>query len=421
MYSLGLGKTDIGKQRKRNEDSLHLDNELGLYVISDGMGGHQAGDVASAAAVEVAARVVDEDKALVHRVASGRTQPDELLDLAREAVETACREVFQLSQSRPEYRGMGGTLTLLVVAGSKAVVAHVGDTRLYLVRGGEAHQLTTDHTLAAELVKGGVFTAEEAQHSRHNSVLTRALGIQQSVQVDTLLLDVLPEDRFLLCSDGMSHYIAGLPWLAQALAVDSDAGFDDLPDTLVDHANEAGGDDNIAVIVVRVKASRAERPMAVALTAEVEVKLDALSSVFLFEDLTLAQLSRILNACEVRRFGAGEVVQVEGERCHRMVVVLEGSLKVSRGDDAAAELQPGDALGEATLLHPRRVRATVRAAEPCRALLLERRAFMDLARERPWLGVDLLQRLGQRVARDLFRVQAGNDSRSAEQRAAGLL
>ena len=406
MYTLGIGKTDVGKNRSRNEDTVHVNSEHGLYVISDGMGGHQAGDVASAKAVEVASRALTEEMPLIRKVAEGREEAEVLEDLARKAVEAACREVYRMARSKLEYHGMGGTLTLLQVAGSKAAMAHVGDTRLYLVRDGEAHQLSTDHTLAAELIKGGVLTPETAKGNRYNSVLTRAIGNQESVQVDTLLLDVLPGDRFLLCSDGLSEYIEDEAWLARVMDASVD-DFEELPDVLVAHANDAGGSDNIGVVVVRVEAGRAERPLTVALTTDMEVKMDALTSVFLFEDLTLAQLSRILNNCEVQSHETGSVLLAEGEPCSRLLINLDGTLKVSRGDDTTAELEAGDHLGATTLLYPRQSQATVRAASPTRVLALEREDFLALAHERPWLGVALLQRLGRRLSRDLDRAMDG--------------
>ena len=412
MYTLGISKTDVGKKRSRNEDSVHADSERGLYIISDGMGGHQAGDVASAKAVEVARRVIAEETAVIRRVAEGREGPKALEDLVRKAVEAACREVHRMALSKLEYRGMGGTLTLLQVAGSKAAMAHVGDTRLYLMRDGEAHQLSTDHTMAAELIMAGVLTPETARGTRHNSVLTRAIGSQESVKVDTLLLDVLPGDRFLLCSDGLSEYIPDTSWLSRVMNTSSE-DFEELPDVLVAHANDAGGSDNIGVVVVRVQADRSERPLMVALTTDMEVKMDALTSVFLFEELTLAQLSRILNICQVQNHQTGDVLLPEGEPCSRLLINLDGKLMVSRGDDTTAELEAGDHLGATTLLYPRQIRATVRATCPTRVLVLKREDILALAQERPWLGVALLQRLGRRLSRDLDRALEGTALRKS--------
>ena len=151
--------------------------------------------------------------------------------------------------------------------------------------------------------------------------------------------------------------------------------------------------------------------LMVALANDMEVKMDALTSVFMFEELTLAQLSRILNACEVQSHDTGAVLLAEGEPCSRLLINLDGTLKVSRGDDTTAELEAGDHLGATTLLYPRQSRATVRATSPTRVLALEREDFLALAQERPWLGVALLQRLGRRLSRDLDRALEGTASR----------
>lgn len=402
MHTLGTGSCDTGRKRDQNEDAFLVDNELGLFVVSDGMGGHAAGEVASKTAVEVVARVVGDEEELVDRVGRGKEAIEALTELAERAVLRACKEVYKLARSRPEYGGMGCTLTMLLAAGPKAVMAHVGDSRLYLLRQGEAHLLSTDHTFAADLVRAGVLTPEQAQTSGHAHVLTRSVGVQEAVVADTLTLDLLPRDRFLLCSDGLSEYIPDAAWLAAQLG---DEDFEEIPDKLIAHANEAGGRDNIAAVMVRVGAAKDERPVVLTLAADFNVKMEALDSVFLFEDLTLAQLARILAVCEVRSLAAGEVLVRAGDPWGRLAVVTEGALLSGEGDEAR-ELEAGDCLGETCLLRPGRARETVRATEGTRLLLLDSEDFLELVKNRPWLGVALLTRLGRRLSRDLGRLAA---------------
>ena len=400
MNTLGTGHSDTGRQRERNEDAFLADSELGLFVVSDGMGGHAAGEVASSTAVEVVARIIGDEQELIDRVGRGKEDVEALTGLAERAVLAACDEVHQLSRSRPEYGGMGCTLTLLLTAGQKAAMAHVGDSRLYLLRQDEAHLLSMDHTLAEELIRAGVLTPENARTSGHAHVLTRALGPQPAVAVDTLALDLLPRDRFLLCSDGLSEYIPDHEWLAAQLG---DEDFEEIPDKLIAYANEAGGRDNIAVVVTRVDAETGERPVVVALAADFNIRLEALDSVFLFEDLTLAQLTRILAICEVRQLAAGEVLVREGDPWGALTMVMEGSLMVGSGEDVR-ELTAGEYLGQTNLLRPGRAREKVRATEATRVLLLDAGPLEELCRTRPWLGVALLTRLGRRLSRDLERV-----------------
>ena len=290
---------------------------------------------------------------------------------------------------------MGCTLTALLIAGSKAAMAHVGDTRLYLWRGGSLHQLSTDHTMVEELVQAGAIPREGAQNHPFSSTLTRAIGSQESVRVDTLLFDVLPSDRYLLCSDGLSNYVDDPGDLASRVG---GADIESVPDELVAFANERGGRDNVTAVIVGVDVDPAERPLALALANDVEVKLDVLGSVFLFEDLTLAQLARVLSACRVEAFEAGEAVLDEGEPCSRLIVVLEGRFVLETDGRTRGELPSGDHVGETTLLRRRPSRASVRAKVRGRILVLEGEAFRALARSRPWLGVALFERLGRRLS-----------------------
>ena len=395
MHASGSGLTDVGRTRKNNEDRLLVDNDLGLYVVSDGMGGHAAGEAASEAAIAALERTVRDDRSRVHRVRSGRLAVDTLEKLLANAVRGACREVHRLAVAKPELAGMGCTLTALLIAGGKAAMAHVGDTRLYLWRGGSLHQLSTDHTMVEELVQAGVIAREAARDHPFSNTLTRAIGSQESVRVDTLLFDVLPSDRYLLCSDGLSNYADDLDDLALRVG---GADIESVPDELVAFANASGGRDNVSAVVVGIEVDPAERPLALALADDVEVKLDALGSVFLFEDLTLAQLARVLSASRVEAFEAGEAVLDESEPCSRLIVVLEGCFTLESDGRGRGELASGDHVGETTLLRQRPSRASVRAKESGRILVLEGEAFRALARSRPWLGVALFERLGRRLS-----------------------
>ncbi len=395
MHATGSGLTDIGRKRGSNEDRLLVENDLGLYVVCDGMGGHAAGEVASDTALAALERAVRDDRAQVHRVRNGRLPAKKLESLLATALRGACREVYQLAVSKPDLAGMGCALTALLIAGSKAVMAHVGDTRLYLGRGGTLHQLSTDHTMIEELVQSGMIPRESAHQHPFGGILTRAIGTQESVRVDTLVFDVLAGDRYLLCSDGLSNYVRDL----DELAVQVGSGdVESVPEELIDFANEAGGRDNITAVLVGIEIDPDERPLALALTAEAQVKLEALGSVFLFEDLTLAQLTRVLSSSRTDTFAAGDSILKEGEPCGQLLVVVEGRFAVERGGKILAELDSGDHVGETTLLRPRPSRAGIRALDDGRLLILGGAEFRALAKSRPWLGVALLEKLGRRLS-----------------------
>ena len=297
---------------------------------------------------------------------------------------------------------MGCTMTLLLTVGGHGVMAHVGDSRLYLFRGDESHQLSQDHTIAMELMRAGMFTPEEAERSPQSHILSRSLGLQEMAQVDTLVIDIVPGDRLMLCSDGLGKHIQDLQWLADVCAGED---FDSIPEELVIYANDQGGEDNITAVIVRVEADAPEQHTIPALRTDVYLKLRTLGSVFLFDDLTLAQLARVLDLCSVDSFERGQDVIKEGDISSRLSVVMSGRFELVRGDpeEVIGELEPGQHVGADTLLHARTARASLRAVARSRLLTLDADGFRTLIRRRPYLGVALLERLALRLSRDLER------------------
>lgn len=400
MHAIGYGHSDVGRTREKNEDSMLVDDDAGLFIVSDGMGGHASGEVASSKAIEAVMKAVNGRRADIAEAEDADELSEMLTAVAREALETACREVHATASADEDLGGMGCTLTMLLIAGNKAVMGHVGDTRLYLNRDGKVSQLSTDHTMAQELALAGLIEPDEVKTHHYAHVLTRAIGPQPSVSVDTLVIDVLPGDRFVLCSDGLSEYIDGDAWLARQL---DGSQLEVVPEELVSFANTAGGEDNITAVVVRIEADEPDSEIVDEMSIELTGKLDALQGVFLFEGLSLALLTRVLNQCDMIDYSAGDVVVTEGEDCARLMVVVEGGFSVKRVSEDDARLDVGDHAGATTLLSPRPARATLTALEPSRMLILERGPFWKLIKGRPWLGVGLLERLGRRLSRDLDR------------------
>lgn len=269
MVMRGWGNTDIGKKRERNEDSFLVDNDLGLFVVADGMGGHAGGDVAAAIAIETVLGVVRNSRATLEEARAEPVDMVPVLWLAEDAARQASRAVYQRAKADPELDGMGCTLTVLLAVGDKAVMAHVGDSRLYLVREGRAVQLSDDHTLAQELVSIGLLPEREVPGHHLGHMLTRAIGIEEEVHVDVRVLDILPGDRFLLCSDGLSAYVDDPEWLASKMdGLDSES----VPDALIRFANESGGADNVTVVVARVDSDSGSLPASAAWGEEESLK-----------------------------------------------------------------------------------------------------------------------------------------------------
>ena len=235
-------QTDVGRVRQGNEDSYLL--EPPIYAVADGMGGHIAGDVASATAVDVIAAGARDAAPL-----DGQALAD-LVNRANEAI-------WEKARSDPSLRGMGTTCTLLMIDGDTAHLAHVGDSRAYLLRDGSLTQLTEDHTLVERMVREGRLSAEEAARHPQRSVITRALGVDQRVQVDVLREQLSRGDRILLASDGLTSMV-GSDDIAGVLGSEDDP--QSAADRLVEMANAAGGEDNVTVLVVDVGKDGAPAP-----------------------------------------------------------------------------------------------------------------------------------------------------------------
>ncbi|MEX2458794.1 MAG: Stp1/IreP family PP2C-type Ser/Thr phosphatase, partial [Actinomycetota bacterium] len=228
--SLGA-QTDVGRTRETNEDGYLAEDPL--YAVADGMGGHRAGEVASRMALEALAEV----------------EPDDGPHSLPERVKAANRVVHQRASEDKDLEGMGTTLTALVMDGSEARIAHVGDSRAYLLRDGELKMLTEDHTLVRRMVTEGKLTTEEAERHPQRSILTRALGVDAEVDVDEMTVRLRGGDRLLLCTDGLTSML-GEDRIGEILRSDSDP--QGAADALVEAANEAGGQDNITVVVLDV-------------------------------------------------------------------------------------------------------------------------------------------------------------------------
>jgi protein phosphatase len=227
------GRTDVGRQRSANEDSLVV--RPPLFAVADGMGGAKAGEVASAVAVEAVEAAQE----------SGEPAEAQLASIVR----NANRRIYDLAVADESRRGMGTTLTLAKLHGDEVSLAHVGDSRAYRLRAGELEQLTRDHSLVAELERSGQITPEAAEHHPQRSIITRALGPEPDVEVDTYTLTGREGDLFLICSDGLTSMISD----DEVRSILRSAGsLDAAADELVKAANQSGGKDNITVILFRL-------------------------------------------------------------------------------------------------------------------------------------------------------------------------
>jgi serine/threonine protein phosphatase PrpC len=243
-------RTDVGRVRQNNEDAFRIEPELDLYILSDGMGGQAHGEVASALAIEAIASHCRESRNDPDMTLFGNSRPDlsGRTNRLMSAVRMANRKIFDAAVLHPAQQGMGCTIVAVWLDDRRVSLAHVGDSRAYLLRGGSLEQLTADHSLVAEHVRRGTMTRQEAQTSQLQNILVRALGTQDQVDVDADELVLLEGDTLLLCSDGLTHMVSD-PEIASVLANTEPAQA--AADRLVELANTNGGQDNVTVIVIR--------------------------------------------------------------------------------------------------------------------------------------------------------------------------
>lgn len=249
MRMVSAGRTDVGRRRPHNEDSFLCDDDLGLYIVCDGVGGKAKGEVASAESVDLVHSWVRRWRATLASHASSPTEENANLvrRLLESAVQSACYMVFGMGLLEPGQQGMSSTLSSLLVSGGLGFIAQVGDSRVYLFRNGKAAQLTEDHTLVNFRLKIGLITPEEAATAPCRNVITRAVGHQDYVEVDTLEIQAQPGDRFMLCSDGLHRYLreGELDRLLTGERADVAAN-------LVGLANDRGGRDNITAVIADI-------------------------------------------------------------------------------------------------------------------------------------------------------------------------
>jgi serine/threonine protein phosphatase PrpC/CRP-like cAMP-binding protein len=377
--------SDVGRVRDANEDAFLVDDGLGLFVVCDGMGGHAAGEVASHIAVHTMRETLAQHRDVLTRFEQGidPRAREEVLRLMELGVQNACAKVFGEAQKDPSKRGMGTTIVALLVLGTRGFIAHVGDSRIYLHRNDSVHQLTEDHSLINELLKRGRLKPEQIAKLNMKNAVTRAVGVYESVEADTLDFDVLAGDHYLLCTDGLTEY---------AEQSDLLRFFRELPDdkvaqALVDLANDCGGKDNVTALVVKVPdtATGLDR-----LASEVNLKLETLHKMPLFRHLTYQELVRVMNIIDVRSYADKDVVIAEGHEGEEMFIILSGKVRVHSGPANIVELGPGQHLGEMALVDKAPRSASVSSVGDSKLMVMTRREFFDIVRKDHDVAVKLL-------------------------------
>lgn len=379
-------RTDVGRVRAHNEDNFLVDRRLGLFVVCDGMGGHASGEVASAVAVHALREAIKRDVDFIDDFlqgvqGDGKVRPEDIKNLLEAAVHAANAAVFSQAQAEPEKRGMGTTLTAMMLLGTHGFIAHVGDSRAYLLRGGEVRMLTEDHSVINELKRRGKLTPELVEKLQVKNAVTRAVGVFETVEVDTWHFLAAPGDRFMLCSDGFHGYLAEEAELGRLMDGLSE---EMATQTLIDTANERGGKDNITAIVVAIPEQDDE------IARDLSLSYETLAHMPFFRHLTPRELLRVQAMARPKLYADGDLVVREGDAGDSLFVVLRGSVKVRKGEAELTALGAGEFFGEMALVDNAPRSATIVSDGASRLLELARGDFLRFLREEKDIGLKLL-------------------------------
>ncbi|RME07047.1 MAG: Stp1/IreP family PP2C-type Ser/Thr phosphatase [Deltaproteobacteria bacterium] len=398
MRLIVSGATDVGKKRSHNEDAMLIDETHALFVVADGMGGHEGGEIASQKAVEIVAHHVKENYATLKENFHRQSAEDfsRISSFLENVVSQASFEIHGIAEKKKIQGGIGTTLTILLVLGNHGFVAHVGDSRLYLVRKGHVHQITEDHTLLQEHIRNGKLTPEEIIDFPHKNILTRSVGVYPHVEADTFHFVLLPGDFLLLCSDGLHNYLQDneIEPLIRSVKGEFRA------EPFIQLANARGGADNITVIVI--EADEGVSPQeADQLHEQFNLRMDTLKNVPLYRDLSYKELVKIFNITQVHTYRAGETIFNEGEEGSEFCIILSGEIELSTHGKPFKRMRAGTHFGEMSLIDQQPRSATVTAVVDTKLLVISRKDFIALLRSDTHLASKLLWRFLMVVSRRL--------------------
>ncbi|HSC86009.1 MAG TPA: cyclic nucleotide-binding domain-containing protein, partial [Polyangiaceae bacterium] len=345
---------------------------------------------ASALTVRIFHEEVKKEAEMLADYAAGKKGADrvsarDIVNMLEFSVNRASARVHAEAAQDEKKRGMGSTIVAVVLSGQQAFVTWVGDSRVYLLRGGELRQVTEDHNVFNELVKKKKMPREKVEKMAQKNAITRAVGVYEHAEPESLVLDLLEGDRLLLCSDGLyQYYEEQLASLGERMR---SRDLDGATQAMVDFANESGGSDNITGVLLGIgNADNRDEDRA----RKLQLKHELLARMRLFRPLSDRELLRVLQVTDISEYADGAVVMTQGETGNELFIVLTGQVKVYRGDAVIATLGQGAHVGEMALVRNQPRSATVKAFGPAELMVIRRPDFLTLLRNEHALAVKLL-------------------------------
>ena len=390
MKPIAYGLTDVGIKRSQNEDYYLMDEELGLYIVCDGVGGSQAGQVASELCARTIRQVVAEGREYLIQYNKDKSLKNRAIvaGLLQKAITTANDKIYQMAEVDVTKKGMCTTTVVALFLGDYAVLAHVGDSRVYVYRGGQVHQLTEDHKYAVEMVKKGILTAEEASRSPQGNVLTRAVGLYPAIQVDTLQLEVMNGDSVLLCTDGLHNYAQ-----KNDLKTMFEHETSKVTSELITFAKQKGGADNITAVLIKIDDGKPAQDEVINVLKKTEI----MGKIPVFRYLSYQELTKVLSIAHVAGFKKGTPIVKEGEPSGDMFIVAFGMVSVLKSGVKVAERGKGEVFGEMGIFDNAPRSATVQAESDVSVISLKRKELLGLLRQDSSIAVKILWALNSEL------------------------
>ena len=404
MKFLSMTLTDKGLVRKNNEDCLLEVPELGLFAIADGMGGELCGEVASETAINALRDFVTENRAVIDafQMNSSAENKTQVLDMLADALRNANAKVFKEADRRDIDGKMGTTLTVLLVIESTGFMVHAGDSRLYMIRNSEVTQLSTDHTFINDYKRqfgdySGVFDA------KFSGILTKAVGVQEYVEPEKLTFAILPEDKYLLCSDGLYNGLGcDTPDFGTIFADNFENAqkekerLKEAMRSMTDIVYQNGAPDNVSMILVSVFSLDEEEVTG---TREFVKKFDKIRSIELFKDLEYRELLAVMAQVEIRTYNKYDVISKISAEDRELFIILDGKVSALKGSKLLKTFRSGDHIGDVSFLSGEMPAYNLFLDKTSSFLVIKKSAFDKIVAEEPIIGVKLLTQLATVLAK----------------------
>lgn len=394
MKISAFGATDRGRKRKNNEDNFLIDKDMMLFIVADGMGGHDKGEIASRTAIQIVHEEISKKYNFLRELAKERKNEnfDKILSFLAYAVNQSSSEIYSLGIDLNSNRGIGTTLSLLLIIEDKGFIAHVGDTRIYLFRQENFYQMTEDHTLLNEMKKNKIEVSEDFGYK---NVISRAVGLYSHVDVDTLYFDFLPYDKVLMCSDGLHRYLDN----ELIKVIKSSNNSKELINQLIEWANNKGGEDNITSIIIEIEYEDPEEQEKTVI--QFDHRMETLKKIPLCSQLEYKELVKFYNITLVRDYSSNTFILKEGLEGDELFIIMSGEVEILHKEIPIAKLTAGDYFGEISLIdnEPRAISA--KTLTDSRFIVVKRQDFINLLHNDPILGSKLLWGFLKSIVRKL--------------------